>query len=1059
LRRSNALVLLLFTLSGVSALVYQIVWIRMLSHLLGGTTYAISLVLAAFMGGLALGSRFYGVRADATARPLRLYARLEFGIAALGLLASALILLATPVYVGLSHLLPSGALGILRGILALLLLLPPTFLMGGTLPVLSRYVVRSHRRLGRDLGWLYAVNTFGAVLGCLLAGTVLVATFGVLVSIVLAVLLNALIGVMVLGVDRSQPSQVPGMAAEPLHAGGASVRQKSKQAAQAPTPEAPEIGLQTLALLFAATGFAALGYEIYWTRALQFFLGNSTYAYSAMLTTFLLGLSLGGWLGGRCASAVAAPSRLLAWVQLSVGITAILSVLLIWGWLPQLHAQQFLSAPTISWPSYLLRRFLVAGAIMAPATILIGMTFPIVSQIGIGSLAHLSRGVGFLSYSNTLGAILGSLVGGFLLLPLLGAKGALLTTGLMNVAIGMIVLWVSRRRRSLELGVAGLVGLAILLLVVIARGAGGSFLANTQAATDLVLFDRQDHAADTRVYQKPNGELHMSVDGHHIGGTEMTLLRKEKILAHLPMALMPQAEKTLSVGLGSGTTLATFALYPQLQRLDCVEIVPGVVQGARFFGDGHGNVLDDPRVDVVVGDGVQFLLTTQERYDIIASDSKLNPAYVGNAPLLSRDYYELCAQRLDENGVMIQWLESHVPTSAVQSIARGFVQAFPHAGLFWYDPYNLLLVGSHQPLRLDVEAAAQLARTEAVARDLQSLQLENPQVFAGLFVAGDDRLAEAIGDGTINTWMFPRLEFTLLRDYRSRETFQHAEDNLRWMLRSQDTGALQVLGAEARTVDLFRRSSTDIMKAFAVGGGMLRLELGLEDLERARAINPQDRRAGLWIDLVTAMQEGLEQAAARGQLHNADDLVRLGLARADAGKDAEAMVYFDRALEQLPNDANIQYNRLVSLRRLQRTDEFRTSLETFRQMFPRDARGLSMQGRLHASDGDFEKALRAFEEAERLSPANAVFVNNVATTLARLERNGEAGERFAQVVELDADFPDAAYFAAASFSKAGRTAEAAQWMRYCLDHGLAQRHQFETQDFFANLRASDDWVR
>ena len=694
MRFAPSIVLFLFTLSGVAGLVYEIVWIRMLSHLLGGTSYAISTVLAAFMGGLALGSRHFGKRADRVQRPLWLYVKLEFGIALLGLLVYLLIRVSPPAYVAIAGVLPEPVLGLLRAVIAFALILPPTFLMGGTLPVLSRFIVRSGDRLGRGLGTLYAVNTLGAVLGSFLAGFVLVASFGTQGSVAIAVAINVVVGLVVWMLERSTTSE-PATESDEVQ-----LRPPSGKSGARVKEPATQMNYAVLMAVFAMSGFASLGYEIYWTRALQHFLGNSTYAFSAMLTTFLLGLAAGGWVGGRIADRSVSPPRVLAWIQLSVGAFAALSVVLIWEWLPHVADSAWLSMSELEWNTYIFRKFLVALAVMALPTFLTGMTFPIVNRIGIHSVSRVGVGVGTLYFANTIGAIVGSLFAGFILLPALGSKGALIATSIFSAALGLAVAASHSGRRMYEPIVAAVVVLAMFFAAPALKRSGRTLFADSQTATDRVLFETEDHAAETRVYKALNGEMHMSVDGHDIGGTEWGILRKEKILAHLPMVLRPDARRTLSVGLGSGITLGTLAMYKSLETLTCVEIVPGVVEGAAYFANDNGGVLHDPRTNIHVGDGVQFLLTTRDRFDIISSDSKLNPEYAGNAPLLSRDYYALCRDRLTDTGVMVQWLAVHLPVGELMIISRSFAEAFPHVGLYWFDPYNLILAGSRAPIVL-----------------------------------------------------------------------------------------------------------------------------------------------------------------------------------------------------------------------------------------------------------------------------------------------------------------------------------------------------------------------
>ncbi|MBN2171475.1 MAG: fused MFS/spermidine synthase [Candidatus Krumholzibacteriota bacterium] len=1087
MRRATPFILILFTLSGVSGLVYEIVWIRLFTHLLGGTTYAISIVLAAFMGGLALGSRHFGRRADASARPLRLYAGLELGIAVLGALVPWLLHLARPLYVGLAHALPAPTLPAVRILIAAVLLLPPTFLMGGTLPVLSRFVVRERERLGRGLGLLYAVNTMGAVAGSFLAGFVLVAAMGVYGTIALAVWINAVIALAVWLVDRGLPAApLPGLAdaagpeaaADAATAAEAAKAPRRGAAQEAPAAargaavaaaESPDMDGRLLAWIFALSGFAAMGYELYWTRALQHFLGNSTYAFSAMLTTFLLGLAVGGWVGGRLADRLARPARLLGWAQLAAGAAALATVPLIWDLLPRLEAGAFLGE-RMSWASYLGRRFLVSLAIMAPATFLTGMTFPLVNRIGIASLARLGRGVGHLYFANTLGAIAGSLAAGYLLLPLLGVRLALLATACLSGLLGVAVHLGSRGRGAREPWLAAVGLVALLLLAPAARRAGGGLMADTQGRADRVLFQREDRAAETRVYRKPTGELHMSVDGHHIGGTDPSILRKEKILAHLPLALAPDARRTLSVGLGSGITLGTLALYDGIEELACVEIVPGVVAGARRFHEHHGAVLVDPRAKITIGDGVQYLLTTDRRFDIISSDSKLNPEYAGNAPLLSRDYYELCRSRLAEGGVMVQWLSIHLPASELRVVARSFAAAFPHVAVFWYDPNNVILAGSDAPLAVDIDRLREHAADPELRADLEALQLADPYALAGLYLADRARLLAELGDGPLNTWARPRLEFTLSREFRRKARAYHEADNLTWLARLQDFSSLALKGdVDPDAWQRYAESSRAMLAGYAAGGGADELEPGRAEFEKGLDANPDDARIARVLDVMSAVEERLSRAEETGRLDTPEAMVRLGIQRHEAGRNEEALRLFERALAERPGDADIQYNRLLVLRALNRAADLDAGVRAFVADFPRDARGHSLEGRQWVErsqqarddatrDEMLRRGLAAFERSVEQDPTSAVFRNNVASALASLRRFAEAGDAFAAVCAMDPDFPHAAFSAAASYSMAGRTEESAHWVRVCVERRLAEPQAFRTHPFFANLRASERWT-
>lgn len=835
---ARSLLVVLFSLSGVSALLYQFVWIRQLSHLLGGTSLAISTVLAAFMGGLALGSRFFGDRTDGAARPLRIYAFLELGIAGLGAMVLPALLAIRPIYAAAAGPMPDAALPLLRIAVAALVVLPPTFLMGGTLPVLGRVLVTRRDRLGRGLGLLYAANTAGAVLGAFLAGFVLVEGIGLVGCTVVAALGNVVIGLGALAIERA--------------GGGASAGESAGEAAATPSrPEAKgadpagasELDGRLLAWVFALSGFAALGYEIHWTRSLQHFLGNSTYAYSAMLTTFLFGLSAGGWVGGRLADAGPHRARWLGRAQLAVGVTVALTVPAIWNVLPRLAGDAFLLPERVGWTTFLARRFLVAFGVMALPTFLLGTTFPLVSRLGIREMKRLGHGVGVLYFANTLGAIVGSLAAGFLILPLLGPKGGLLATALVSASLGAIVLLARRGATSAERSGAILVVALLALAAWPLAKAGGSLLADTQVPGDRVLLDREDPIAATRVYVKPGGEMHIAVDGHRIGGTSEGLLRKEKVLAHLPMVLVDDPREVLAVGLGSGITLGSLAMHDEVEQLTCVEIVPSVVDGARLFRAHNRDVLDDPRLELVLEDGVQFLLTTDRTFDVISSDSKLNPHYVGNAPLLAEDYYALCREHLESDGVLVQWLPMHLPAPVMRMVLKSFAEAFEHHAIFWHYPYNLIQIGSPSPIEVRLDRVRELAARAGVGEELQSLQLQDPEALASLLIAADERVEAALADAPVNRWIRPRLEFVVIREHLRKPVPAHEDDNLLWLYRCRDFRGPRLTGDVDRArLDRFLFSSGKLLEGYAAGGGIGDLRSGRGAFAEGLRENPDDWR-------------------------------------------------------------------------------------------------------------------------------------------------------------------------------------------------------------------------
>jgi spermidine synthase len=497
---------------------------------------------------------------------------------------------------------------------------------------------------------------------------------------------------------------------------------------------------------------------------------------------------------------------------------------------------------------------------MTPPTFLVGMTFPLVNRIGIRDMKRLGTGVGFLYFANTFGSILGSLAAGFLVLPWLGAKGGILVTAGLNVVIGVVALGARLPRRPPEVAVAGAVALAALLVAPMLARSGRDVLSNSQGRADTVLFRREDSVAETRVYRKPGGALHMSVDGYDIGGSETAVLRKEKLLAHLPMALVPRGREVLAVGLGSGITLGSLALHREIESLVVVEIVPGVVDGAELFREHHGNVLDDPRTEIHVEDGIQYLLTCGRRFDVISSDSKLNPDYVGNAALLSRDYYALCRDHLTDHGVMVQWVALHLPVSEMRTIAHSFAREFPHRALFWHYPNSVVLAGSRNPVGVDLDRVRSFLEDEPIREDLASVHLDDAYGMASLYVTGEEALLDAVRSAPVCTWFRPRLEFSVLKSGLSRSVPVLEDGSLEWLLAVRRPGEQTVRGAfEPETLDRFHASAGKLLEGYGAGGGVNVLATGTLSFREGLARNPEDRRLRHIVDFLEAdarRQEG-----------------------------------------------------------------------------------------------------------------------------------------------------------------------------------------------------------
>ncbi|HMB71213.1 MAG TPA: hypothetical protein VKU85_18020, partial [bacterium] len=475
--------------------------------------------------------------------------------------------------------------------------------------------------------------------------------------------------------------------------------------------------------------------------------------------------------------------------------------------------------------------------------------------------ARIGTGLGTLYLANTLGAIAGALTAGFVLLPVLGARGGVIACSALCLLLGfaaLAALRAGRRRWALAPALPATVAVA----AAFGFGAqGGDVLGDSQAPGDEVLFGAEDAVASTSVYRKSDGELHMSVDGHHIGGTNPNVLRKEKVLAHLPMLLVPEARSILAVGLGTGISLGSFALHPELDRLVCAEIAPGVVEGARVFAGANRGVLDDPRVRIRVEDGIQHLLVHDDRYDVICSDSKLNPEFVGNAAILSRDYYALARSRLNAGGVFVQWLPVHLPLDEIRLTVRTLADVFPAVSLIWYEPTNLLLVGSEEPPEIRADAVRAALQHPELREELEALDLADPCLLASMPELSGDRLRAALGSGPVNSWARPRLEFTVVRAGFGERRSELEHRTLQW-IRDAGPGALRLADApDPERLARFRASAAKLLEGYSAPGGAVHPATGTAAFLAGLRANPEDVR----LQRVVRYLERRSAAAATGR--------------------------------------------------------------------------------------------------------------------------------------------------------------------------------------------------
>lgn len=792
--------------SGVAALVYEVAWAKMLALTFGSTTLSGAAVIAAFMGGMGLGARLYPALQSRIGRPLLLYAVLEFGIAAVAALLTLTFYSLPGAFAQLARLVPSESwVAVLRFASVLLLLLPVTLLMGATFPALCAVVIRDARGVDRHLGLVYGLSTIGAAAGALLAGVFLVERLGLHASTLLANGINVAVGGAALGLLALR--------------GGGQDRLAAPPAEQALIPT--DLPRRLTGLVLLVSGFATLSYEIYWFRALRYLVGNATYALSIVLMIFLLGLGLGSLFLRRVVDR-GAPERSLGWCQIAIAVLALGAMACHWLLLSQPELRDYVSISSMALRSkpWWWRVLVDAGAatvMMLPATLFMGLSFPLACRLYLGDVRRLGSGLGGAYLLANVGGILGAVVGAAAFLPSLKIFGATKLSAALNLALGLLVLaWIRRRvPRSLPYAAAvaaAAVGVAWLLPASPTLRGEDLFLGEPGR---LIYFEEGD-LATVQVLEDPEDPSRraIAIDGTKIGysggfrGTQVH--RKQVLLAHLPMVLDTRIRDTLNVGFGSGLTLKTLADYPQVQTLDCVEINAAVVRASALFPASA--VLEDPRASLVVGDAVHYLLRTPKRYDLIVSDGKQDPWFSGNATMQCREFYRFARESLSEEGMFIQWIPMSVLYEDFRIILRTLAGEFPYVYVFYFPRWDVFTVAAKQPLVGRPRMSDAAYQTSAAYRDLAQYSIDRPIALLSHAVAGREQILQALGPGPVSTWDHLRLDFSPFRA-PWQAWLDAKRDNLELLLRAESVTASGA--SDPFDLAAFRRSSRLVREAFA----------------------------------------------------------------------------------------------------------------------------------------------------------------------------------------------------------------------------------------------------
>jgi spermidine synthase len=753
----------MFLASGAASLIYQVVWFKQLQFVLGSSTFAVSMTVASFFFGLSLGSWLGGKLADRVRRPLGTYALLEMG---LGVVAIVVTLFLSNWFAwapGLAPLVgdPSLKGGLLTVFFSFATLVLPTMLMGATLPILAKHVIREQVVLAQRIGVLYGVNTLGAAIGCAVVGFVLIGALGVLQSAIVGSLIYlsnaALAGVLTRRMARDRPPAATASVAAPPTA--------------PPAPTDSSGHTTVLVVVFAASGFASIAYEVLWFRVLANFQVHTVFAFSAMLSTYLVGLVLGAFI---CARFLAPhKDRLLAYfarLQLLIAAGGLLTVALLGrsrnialafnAWTQPLNTQGGL----FDWLAGTTETMFLCMVVLLVPTTLIGIGFPLASELTIQHISVLGRRLGRLYAVSTLGGTLGSLTAGFVLVPYLGTQASLTLIIVLNLLLFLVVV---ASQPSLR-GHGRLRRLAVEGIVFVCAGTwilGPHYLAEAQTRFQegrvLAFRETRDATFVVLGYQSEatGAYQQLLVNGWSYANNDMPGRRYMATLAHLPALLHREPRSALLGCVGTGTTVGGLTLHPELRKIVAVDLSAAVFDFAPLFVPlNHGFYLE-PRVDKVVADVRHYLLRSSQTFDVITFEPP-PPHDAGVVNLYSQEFYALAKRRLAAGGVVAQWMPLDFSRQALpRMMIRTMMAEFPYVSLWIPNRMEGVAIGSMEPLKVDLGEWRRRMQVPGLRDDMAAIGFHSPEDLAATFVAAGRALNGFIGDGPIVTDNRPRIEY------------------------------------------------------------------------------------------------------------------------------------------------------------------------------------------------------------------------------------------------------------------------------------------------------------
>ena len=1039
--------LILFAVSGAAALIYEVVWTRLLTLYLGHGLAAASAVLAAFMGGLAAGAGAAGRMAGrlTPARAVRMYSGLEIAIAVLALLMPLALMAVRPLLAAsYADGTGGGSFALLRLAISVALLCVPAACMGATFPIASRWMVRTASTAAQDAGALYAANTLGAAAGAILAGFSLIPALGLSGTTYVGMTLNVIaaagawwISNVGAGLQSRPPADNPKGATAATKGGTKVPPLRTPLRTPRRTPQSSHPWLAAVAL--GASGFASLTLQIVWTRLLVQILGPTTYAFSTVVSIFIVGIAGGAAIASRLVSRINAGVGLACTLLISAALALAAASAVDWS---LLTIAEIVSRPNYEFADVLQREILLVTALLLPMTLTFGAAFPFAVAMATNRDESVTENIGLIYAVNTIGAILGSLLAGFVLIPRFGLHGTIRLVTAVGAIVAIVILIKSARARGRMLGfaLAGGVAVAIAMLPewnrqLLSSGAykyapamRGPSLETALTAGELVSY--REGSTGTVAVRRLTGTTSLAIDGK-VDASNAGDMLTQRLLAHMPLLLHPNPKRAAILGLGSGVTLGSALTHP-LEEATVIEISREVVDASKYFAAENHDALKDPRTRLIVGDGRTHLMLGRQQYDVIVSEPS-NPWMAGIASLFTREFFEGARDRLSPGGVLCQWAHTYdISRDDLQSIVATFLSVFPDGTMWLVGDADVLLLGSTEPLDARIGGIAEAMQRPGVRADLATVGVTGPFALTSLFVAHGAALRAWADSAPLQTDDRSQLEFS-----GPRSIFGTARDDNAVALRelaasSPRPPAVSAALAAATPADwrdrgfMFlkadanRPAYSDLVRALGTNpddpatlDAMVRAAANLNRVSDAQAVlarvaaSPDRTPARLALSRVLAAQGNFEEAVRipfavlQANPSNVPALEQLASVLSDIGDTSRLEPVVARLVKESPQSAWAHYY-AASLFFLQnRQDMALRAARNAVAIDPNHAKAYNLIGACLASMGQRDAARTAFETSIKADPREPGTYTNLATLELQSGNRDLAARYFAEALTVD----------------------------------------------------------